>query len=123
MHARHEHMFATLFKQSTVSYAETFPGLPPAEDFIEGVLVNEHAEFVFVYDFACGAFASLKARLRRLKELKKEVPIAVTSWLSSCKWLVDKFHFKTHVGAVLDITKLPRFRLMMTVASPIYERW
>jgi hypothetical protein len=117
--ARHDHLHSPTFQKSTNSYAEEFPGLPPAEDFIEGVTARNHAEFVFVYDFACGAFASLKARLRRLTEMKKEVPVAARSWLSSCKWLVDKFHFKSHVGAASEITKFPAFNVMRTVYSPV----
>ena len=83
-------------------YTDRFPGLPQAEPLPGLNTGTETADFVFVYDFACGALASLKARLRRMEELDKEVPNSVKSWAQKCKWLVDKFHYKSHVGMSLQ---------------------
>jgi hypothetical protein len=77
--------------------AEPFPGLPTAER-LPGCGEPKQAEFLFVYDFACGALASLKARLRRLVTQGKDIPRSVLSWAGNCKLVVDKFHFGGHVG-------------------------
>jgi hypothetical protein len=82
-------------------YTEIFKGWPLAEVFREGQ-EPEVAQFVFVYDFACGALASIRARLRAIfQEPTGEIPDVVASWALHSKWVVDKFHFKSHVGGLL----------------------
>lgn len=78
--------------------AEPFPDIPIAEKFGEGP--DKPADFVFLYDFACGALASLRARMKYMKDNNLTLPEAVTSWALHSKFLVDKFHFKTHVGTL-----------------------
>jgi hypothetical protein len=81
--------------------AEEFKGWPLAEVLKEGD-EPKPAQFVFVYDFACGALASLIARSKAVYEdPEAELPPAVACWALESKWIVDKFHFKTHVGMCL----------------------
>lgn len=89
-----------LAKLNVLWHAEMFPGLPPPEDFLGETDTSKPADIVFVYDFACGAYSSIKARMRQMKEKKEEVPEEVKCWTKSSKWLVDKFHFQSHVGTV-----------------------
>jgi hypothetical protein len=51
-----------------------------------------------MYDFACGAVASIEARMRNMKDDGHSVPQTVWAWSAAVKWLVDKFHMKTHTG-------------------------
>jgi hypothetical protein len=83
--------------------AETFNGWPLAEVFKEQDTAVP-AQFVFVYDFACGALASIRARLRAIsQDPEAKIPEAVACWALHSKWVVDKFHFKSHVGMLLPI--------------------
>jgi hypothetical protein len=77
-------------------HAESFPDIPIAEKYQEGP--DEQAEFVFIYDFACGALSSLRARMKYMNDNNIAIPDSVKSWAMHSKFLVDKFHFKTHVG-------------------------
>jgi hypothetical protein len=83
--------------------AGTVPELPLEHEFpmrpsgSEGTPVGP-ARLVVLYDFACGAVASIDARMRDMKKKGEEVPAAVWSWASSVRWLIDKFHMKTHKG-------------------------
>lgn len=79
------------------SCAGVFPPLPPAENF-DGVHCHGEANFLFVYDYACGAFASVRARIRQLVSRNMDIPDAVQSWATCSKWLVDKFHMRGHIG-------------------------
>jgi hypothetical protein len=83
-------------------FAEPLPPLPLAEKLFPGEDEKE-AEFVFIYDYACGALASLRARLSYMMDKNIPVPDSVACWAKSCKFIVDKFHFGSHKG----MTKLP----------------
>ena len=64
---------------------------------------DKEADFVFVYDTACAALASLRARLQQIfDDPNLSVPSNVGVWALNSKWLVDKFHFKNHVGVQPD---------------------
>jgi hypothetical protein len=86
------------------------PPLPIAEEFVlhpddgnDDVNNNRSeapADFVFMYDYACGALLSVRARMRRMKQDGHTVPESVWSWARSCKFRVDKFNMKNHVGAM-----------------------
>jgi hypothetical protein len=82
---------------------EIFDGWPLAEVFKDGDKA-EPAQFLFVYDFACGALASIRARLRAIsRETNGKLPDSVACWALHSKWVVDKFHFKNHVGVFLPL--------------------
>lgn len=53
--------------------------------------------FVFYYDHACGARASHKARLR---DAAGALPPSIAMWVRVVRWLVDRFHYKTHKGRI-----------------------
>jgi hypothetical protein len=88
--------------------------MPLAEQLYTGNEQKE-AEFTFIYDYACGALQSLRARIKFMEEENIELPNAVACWANSCKFLVDKFHFSTHKGAIhltrCTITRMLRHAL------------
>ena len=96
-----EHRFVLSSTCGTLSLfyrAATFHAMPKADPLPGMDNHGEDADFIFFYDFACGALASLKARHRRLQEQRRPVPAEVKSWAGKSEWLVDRFHFKSHVG-------------------------
>lgn len=76
----------------------------PLSEVLEGGPEPGPAQFVFMYDYACGVLASLRTRARHLSSLDRSIPTAVKSWAICGKWIVDKFHFKTHVGMFPDLS-------------------
>jgi hypothetical protein len=80
-------------------FAEPLPPLPLAEKLFPGE-EDKEAEFVFIYDYACGALASLRARLSYMEDKNIELPNSVACWAKSCKFIVDKFHFASHKGTI-----------------------
>lgn len=75
------------------------PPMPEAEIF--GVDEQPRvAEYIILYDFACGALSSLRARMKYMAKHGIEVPQCVKAWAGSSKFIIDKFHFKTHKGVI-----------------------
>ena len=84
-----------------VLFPGTVPLLPTADvlamhpdsETADGVhALQRPADFVLMYDYACGALQTVRARMRRMKKDGHEVPESFWSWTRSCKLLVDKFH-------------------------------
>ena len=57
-----------------------------------------------MYDFACGALTSLRARMRHIDEHNIDIPPSVKSWALNSKFLVDKFQFCTHAVSYTHLT-------------------
>ena len=50
-----------------------------------------------------------------MNEQQVDLPPSVECWALKSKWLVDKFHFSTHVGAMLFSSKIVAIRMVVAV--------
>ena len=73
--------------------------MPAAQFPLEGQ-EGAKAEFILVYDHACGVVESERARIALLQQQGLALPPDAAEWVPYTTSVIDKFHFGNHTGAL-----------------------
>lgn len=78
----------------------------PRVDFPATANLEEIARQLFVYDYGCGVYSSVRIRYEQWRSHKIVVPDDIVQWMTTLKAVVDRFHFGSqapsggHTGSV-----------------------